>query len=407
MAEIRQYNREKKNIPGRGSAKTPEEQEDFQRRIQKHRKRRNIILITAGVIIVIGIFLFCLVKFTSNYRSYSVVDFSEREDSGYAQYLPYGDGYVKCTKDGVAAYTYSGTPLWNRSFEIDNISTTLKGEYLAVADINGNEINLFDTDGYVVSINTTLPIVQMSMSEQGLIVAILKDKDADYVNMYDTSGDKIYSIKTTLSGTGIPISAGVSEDGEKLIVAFSVTQGTALSTSVVFYSFDEVGQNETSRIVGGFDSYGDQLVSNVLFLTNTKAVAFSTHLVSFFQIKEYPELLKDVKISGEIKKVFTSDSYVGIVYGEQDQVDQLKCNIYSTSGKLIFSTDTTDEYTKYLFAGKSVMMYNDQVCRMLNLKGEQIFKYTFKEGITSLIPITSNREYLYVNSDKISKIKLK
>ncbi|MFQ8902977.1 MAG: DUF5711 family protein [Lachnospira eligens] len=35
------------------------------------------------------------------------------------------------------------------------------------------------------------------------MAAVLEDNNANYINMYDTNGEKIYSVKTTLSGDGL------------------------------------------------------------------------------------------------------------------------------------------------------------------------------------------------------------
>ena len=86
--------------------------------------------------------------------------------------------------------------------------------------------------------------------------------------MYNQDGSKIYNIKTTVEGDGVPVSMSVSDDGSKLVVAYTAVKGQELATSVVFYNFDEVGQNEVERIVGGYDTYGNQLVSKVEFINS-------------------------------------------------------------------------------------------------------------------------------------------
>ena len=60
-----------------------------------------------------------------------------------------------------------------------------------------------------------MPILQIEVSDNGKMAAVLDDNNANYINMYDTNGEKIYSVKTTLSGDGYPIDVSISPDAKK------------------------------------------------------------------------------------------------------------------------------------------------------------------------------------------------
>ena len=86
-----------------------------------------------------------------------------------------------------------------------------------------------------------------------------------------------------------------------------------MKTNVVFYNFSEVGQNETERVVGGFNHYDSTIVGDVRFINETVAVAVGEDVLSIYTIKEYPKLSKEIKIDNEIQRVFFSDSNIGLV----------------------------------------------------------------------------------------------
>ena len=127
------------------------------------------------------------------------------------------------------------------------------------------------------------------------MAAVLDDNNANYINMYDTNGEKIYSVKTTLSGDGYPIDVSISPDAKKLIASFIRVSGDEIKTDVVFYNFSDVGKNETERVVGGFN-YDDVIVGDVKFINDTMAVAVGENVVSIYKIKEYPSLEHTIKI---------------------------------------------------------------------------------------------------------------
>ncbi len=405
MAEIRQYRREKKENTSEVSTK--ETAQDYETRLRVHRQRMIAIAIVSAIVIIIVIFVLCLVKHKSSYSDYTVESTIRRNDSGYAQYFALSDEFIRCSRDGVAAYSYSGTQIWNRTFEISNRGIDFCGDYFAIGNLGGNEIFIFNKNGYVSSVNTSLPITSLCVSEQGLVVAVVEDTSADYINMYDKEGNKIYTIKTTVTSDGVPVAVTVSPDGKKLAVAFTSVTGLELSTSVVFYNFDEVGQNENERIVGGFDTYGDQIVPEIRFINSNTVLAFGENVISFYSVNEYPKLTKDVTVDYKIEKNFYSENYAGIVYTDTDNDGKTMLSVYDTSGERILNQEVDSKYTSYSFSESGILMYNDEECCLLNMKGKNIFSHSMEEEICALIPIGEKAEFLYVSTDKIYKIKLK
>lgn len=402
MADIRQYRREKQKT---ASENTEDWHEDYTGRIKLHRAKVRGIIMAAAVAAVIVVVVVCIVRYNSGYGSYSVRSSVALNDNGYARYVSFGGGYVRYSRDGIALYDYDGTRQWDRTYEINNPTTDICGSYMVIADIEGSEIYLFDESGYVTTINTALPILQINVSSQGLVVATLKDSNASNINMYNKDGSKIYNIKTTVDGDGVPVSMAVSNDGKKLVVAYTAIDGQELATSVVFYNFDEVGQNEVERIVGGYDTYGSQLVSEVEFINDDTAVAFGENVISFFRISEYPKLLTDVEIDYTIRKIFYSSKYVGIYYVSDD--GEGKANVYDTSGALVMSVNVEEQFDSFDFTDEELLMYGDDACRIVNMKGKTIFDYVFEDGITNLIPLSKSTEFLYHNAKAMQKITLK
>lgn len=403
MAEIRQYINENKNSSDEYSDSS--RNDDFEERILKHRRRTRIIIICIAVAVIIGVVAFCLVKKKSVYSSYSTEASVTRKDSGLSEYYKFGKGYVRCSKDGIAAFSYSGTQLWNKSFEINKTGIDICGSYMAIADIDGNEVYLFDTNGFVNVINTAMPVVQVNVSGQGLVVVSLKDTEATYINMYNRDGEKLYNIKSTISGDGVPVSMAVSDDGEKLLVSFVSVAGTEFNTSVVVYNFGEVGQSASERIVAGYDTYGSQLVSKVEFISKDVAVAFGENVISFFKVGEYAKLIKDVSVENKIEKIFYSSDKVGLVVLDENNSRTLE--VYNTSGLKILSYKPEENYAFYGFTENNIVMYGGKNCCIINSKGRKLYSETMEYDISQMISLEGDKEFLLVTPKTIDKIKFK
>lgn len=381
MAEMRQYRREKK---------------------QNNRIKVGLII---AAITIVAVIVVCVVKKKTYFESYKTESSFRRNDTGYAEYVYFGNQIVRCSKDGIAAFDDDGQQLWNNTYEVNNMYVNHSGSYLAVADRNGNKVYTFDKSGYVTEINTALPILDMCVSKAGYVVVILEDKNADYINMYSIEGEKIYTIKKTIEIDGLPVSVSVSEDGEKLIAAFTGIDGTEISTSVVFYNFNEVGQNENERVVGGYD-YGNKMVGCVRFIDATTAVAFAEDKISIYSIVEYPKLVKEIPVDYEIEYIFTGSSYVGTLHRETDRSNSIM-EVYNTSGSLVLREEIEEDYTTYRFSGSNILMYNDKDCRIINTKGKEVFTHNFEDGIIDMIPLSDTKNFLVVDREYIRKIKLK
>lgn len=377
----------------------------YDSRIRKHKNRIRLIIILLCVVAAVVAVISIVKNARSKYGSYTVLNTQVREDSGFAEFIKFGSGYVKYGRDGAVCWDFEGNVKWNYAYQLNQPCVDVCDGYMVIAGVNDNKAYLFNNDGYVADISTGLPVMQINVSSQGLIVAMTDDADATHINMFDKEGNKIFDIKSTMEGDGIPVSMSVSDDGEKLVASYAEMDGQQLKSSVVFYNFGEVGQSENERIVGGYDTYGQQIVSKVEFINNDTAVAFGQQTMSFFKVKEYPKHLADVSVDYEIKKILYSDSCVGLVYA--DESNENKIDIFSASGEKTSTFQMPDEYSDCVFASSAVMMYGDDSCRLVDFNGKEIFKYTFDDSITELIPASGNDRYIYITPGRIMMIELK
>lgn len=382
------------------------DEEVVKKKIRRH-KIRGAVLILVIMMIAIAVYAVVLrVIDNYDYKSYAITNSINRDDIESSKYVAFADGYVRYSNDGISYYKSNGKVIWNQTYSMQNPAVSICGNSIAVADINGSSAYSFNADGQVGKADTSMPILQIEVSSGGKIAAVLEDTNANYINMYDTNGDKIYSVKTTLSGDGYPLDISISSDAKKLIASFIKVSGDEIKTNVVFYNFSDVGKNETERVVGGFN-YDDVIVGDVKFIDDTQAVAVGENVVSIYKIKEYPSLEHTIEINNEIEKIFYSDKYIGMILDNSDSGDPYKLVVYNMSGKEVFDTTFAVQYTDIKFDGKSVVMSNSSTFVLMNMKGKVLADIDFDMPVINVLPIGNRGSYTLVNSKYIQTIRLK
>lgn len=384
-----------------------EDDEIVKHRIKKH--RRHMVIRAAIGVIVIAIAVVLVMRLIDGYvfTSYSVTGSLNREDIESSGYIAYGDGYIRYSNDGAAYYTAKGKALWNQTYSMQKPQVKICEDCVAIGDINGNTIYIFNKNGNIGKVDTSLVISQIEVAANGAVAAVLEDNEANYINMYDKEGNKIYSVKTTLAGDGYPLDISISNDSAKLIASYVYVSGEEIKTNVVFYNFSEVGQNETERVVGGFNHYNDVLVGDVQFLSNNIAVAVGENVISIYKIKEYPSLEKEIQIDNTIDRVFFGTDYIGLVLDNSDSGELYKMVVYNFSGSKVCEAEFGTQVDNIQFDGSSVVMNNSTSFSVFNLKGKNVANMSFDMPASKVLPTGTRGEYILINTKYIQNIKLK
>lgn len=383
------------------------DEQTVQRKIRNHRRK---ILIAVAVVLVLAVAAFFVVlKILDNqtYETYTVSSSVNRDDTESAQYTSYADGYVRYSNDGIAYFNSKGTAIWNQTYSMQKPQVKICEDKVAVGDLNGNMIYVFNETGLMGKVDAPLSISQIEVAKQGVVAAVLEDNNANYINLYDTDGTKLYTVKTTLSGDGYPVDISISDDATKLIASYIYVSGESMNTNVVFYNFSDVGQNETERVVGGFNHYGNTIVGDVKFLTDTRAVAVGENVITIYKIKEYPGIEHEIEIDSEIERVFFSDKYIGLLMDNADSGETYKMVVYNLAGAKQFEKTFNTQYNQIQFDGNSVILNNANTFTVMNMGGKVITTQNVDMPLTTVLATGSRGRYMIVNSKYVQNIRLK
>lgn len=378
----------------------------YDARLARHRRKVMIRTgITAGVIVMACIGTALFVKYRS-YDTYKVISTSDNEDTVSAQYLELDGSLFKYSGDGVAVQDYEGNISWSATYEMQNPIADECDGTIAVADQGGTNICIFNKDGEIGQIETTLNIVKIKVAKQGVVAAILDGGEDTWINFYASDGSLIAENQTRVDDPGYPLDIAVSEDGVLIMVAYQFVSGEETTSYVAFYNFATAGQNQIDNIVSGYQ-YQGVVIPQVEYLDSSTAVAFRDDGFSVFKGKQIPKESANVQVEEEIISTFYDKDNIGLVFKNDGKDKLYTMKVYDTSGHIKFEKSFNIAYTKIRMSDGHIVMNNDsQVC-VITTNGVEKFNGNIDEGAINDFFRLGMNKYMLVMDNGLSTIKFK
>lgn len=380
----------------------------YEKRIRRHKKQKLFVLL--GILLVAAAICVYLVYSYINrtFNAYSVTKEIERQDAGEVQYLPYGDKVLKVSNDGACAYSESGNIVFNGSYTMRKPQVDICGDYVAVADIGGTSIYVFDGSNSGKEIKVTLPIIQVQVSDQGMVAVLMEGEDTNVIQLLksEINVDNLVAERVTnVYDNGFPINITLSDDGKKLVTNYMLVNNGVIKNQVTFYNFSDVGQNEVNRMVGMKD-YGDTTIADVRFIGNNAVCVLTSDGFELFSFSEKSEEVYQQTFENKIKSVFSTDSYIGFVTENYDDKNKYQVQVYNTSGKSVYKDSIAFAYDQVVMSEKEMIFYSENECHIIKLNGVEKFVDTFDLNISAIMAINHYDKYFLVSDANIDIIKL-
>lgn len=365
-------------------------------------------VVILAVLLCIGIGVFVFLKHTRYYNDFEVLSKVENSDTTQMSYIAYNGSLIKYSKEGISYLDKAGTAIWVESYKMKQPMIAVSDEYVAVADLNGNSVYIFNAGGKVNAIETPYTICNLDVASQGVFVVVLENETENFIELYDKYGENLVDMRTTIGDSGYPLDIALSNDGSKLITSYVTVDGITIRNSIAAYNFGDVGQNETDRLVGGFNNLDDTIVPKVEFLNNDTVCAFGDNQFIFYSMKEKPsEKSRITDFPEEIQSIFYNSKYVGVVEketGEQDTFYQLR--VFDTNGNEKFSEALNFTYKNIYATEEEIIIVGTSESRIYDFQGNLKFSYSFSKEVNNIIPTGSPQRYIVVYDDATEIVKL-
>ncbi|MCR5416098.1 MAG: DUF5711 family protein [Pseudobutyrivibrio sp.] len=368
-------------------------------------KKKHIFLFLIFLFVIIGVMV---IRIITTYTDYEVVNKWDRKETSESSYCNFKNNLLKYSCDGVFYTTYAGNLIWNYTYDMTNPNMDICGDYVIVYDKKGNEIDLFNSSGFVKTITCTTPIIEAKVAKQGTMALLLQENGVSHIQLFDKSGTTLVSGEFHPENRGFPVSIALSSDATRLLMSvINVDQGE-LSTELVFYDFTNAGKEEQDNIIASY-TYVGMLVPKIDYVDKDKVIAFGDSKIIIFNNNLKATMAKEIPVDN-VKSVFYNDKYFGFVKEATAEDGSVvnELNVYNLFGFKWMSKEITDSYEQISILDNNEILLNDNgKIAIYNMQGFKKFEYDFGERIYTVLPGNTHKKYYLIEENKTEEIYIK
>ena len=196
----------------------------------------------------------------------------------------------------------------------------------------------------------------------------------------------------------------LSADGEVLQVTYLYTQDGKLTSKVAYYNFGKAGEEKTDHQVT-YQEYEDTIMAYGFFMNDTISVAVGDNRLVIFEGAEIPVQKTDITMDKEIKSVFHSDKYIGLVLKNEGK-EGYELRLYNKSGTVALTKDFTGDYNNVKICGNQVIMYDGKKCSIFMRSGIQKYDGEMDNNILEIFPIAGVNKYIVMSASGMEHVRL-
>lgn len=379
---------------------------ELQNKIIKYRLKviyRVSLVLFAAIIIGILIKISLDNRIFNEYIVTSTVDWKIASNTVCKEY---NGNVLSYTKDGASCTSSSGKALWNQTYQMQKPIIDINGDYVAIGDYNGHIIYVMNSNGEKNEIDTKMPIQKLSVSKNGIVVAILDDSSITGIYVFDKEGNTLVYFKTTMDKSGYPIDVSISDNSMMVAVSYLYGDTGSITSNVAFYNFDSVGANYTDNLVSAYN-YIDAIVPEVEFMNQNTAFALADNRLMIYKGKQIPSSSADILLKEQVLGVYHSSQYIALVHPNTSGETKYKLAIYNDSGTIVKTIQFDFEYTDIKLKEDLILIYNEMSCELYTIKGVLKFAGEFQQSVLTVIPTSKQNVFVLVSKDKIDTIELR
>lgn len=340
------------------------------------------------------------------FTSYEVTNSIARCYSEGATITDFDGTILYYSKDGASASDVNGNLLWNQTFDMQSPMVSVCGSTVAFADYGGSEIYMETSSGVANTVKTDMPIRKIAVSDNNYVVAVLEDTGVTWIYMYDTNGTTIAYFRTTMEKSGYPVDIDISPNGEIVGVSYYFVDFNDIKSSVAFFNFGEVGQNNIDNYVSGYN-YTDNLVPVIRFLDNETAFSLSKERLSVYAGAHKPVSVSDMFINDDIYSLYYGDDVVAVVYLNKGDESKYRLELYDKTGKKLSEAFIDFDFSDVTFGNENVIVYGDSDLYIGTYSGEKKFEGKTMGSVKLIIPSLMVSKYFVITDEAISTVEFK
>lgn len=324
--------------------------------------------------------------------------------SSKATMAVFGKEFLLCTKDGVKYYTSMGDQKWSDTFNMSSPALIQEGEYIAVGDMGGKVVRVYDRNGMLYDLQAEGSPVQFALNESGYLSLITKSNNAYHIRIYNAKGTLLKERVEESNGI-YPLSSDISDDSRVFAVSYlDTTDISPVGRVLLFYIKAEDSENFTDSMFAAVEKT-DEIIPVVSYRKNGALAAISDMAV--YGIGSDGSELWSYPLENTIDQAALGNKeYIVLALGDSvaDKDGRAKGSVcwLDDSGKEKASFETGESITYLLSSEKGVVIGNDRSYTGVTHSGNESWNYTATADMSDLIPMEKLNRVMAVSKEQVS-----
>ncbi|MCR5055045.1 MAG: DUF5711 family protein [Lachnospiraceae bacterium] len=369
-------------------------------------RRRIVIIAAIIVLILVGGYVIFLYQ---EYRDYTVERKTDSPMTGESKYEDFSGNMLRYNNDGALFTDYDDNILWNETYEMASPCVDRAVSYFILYDRGGSQILLMNDTGLVRRLGTTLPVTKACVSDNGVVAVLMQTTGVSYIHLYNSKGDTIASGEIHTAKGGYPVTLAISADGKELCVSMLNLNDGAVNTNINFYNYGLEGQGAIDNLVGTF-SYTNMIIPEVAYVSGDRILAFGDSEVVVFKGGTEIAVEAEIFAQSEIKSIFYNKDYFATINGETDENGEPvnRMHVYKLNGSEKLVRDLEFPYTKAEFLSNDEILITDgNKAVIYTTYGVKKFEYEFENNLYEVMSGRGFKDYTFIMSDSVERVRLK
>lgn len=383
-------------------------------------KNKNKVIIFIAILVILFIIVYEL-KFNKNNNISQVsnnqnVEFSvEFESSSQADFYSYNNNIYYCTKDGLNLVDNSGKIIGIDTYNMNNPILFYNRNIVGVFEKNGKAVRIYNENGKLYTIESSDPIINVSVNKNGFSSVIIKQNEDYSLNVYNSNGD-IISETSHVFKDGIPFACDISNDNSMLAVSYLDITDIKIKSTVIFYSIDS---NLTDGFINDYIlaafNEDENIIAVLKFMDNNHLITVSDKNITCTYVKLEPsgnvkhnEVWKK-SLTNELEHIsFIDDKTIALAFGEAfiNTEDSLMPNTaiwLNVDGTLINEITMDKEITSLTSNNSVTIVKSDRLVQAYDNKGNKLWEHHTTQDVNKVLPYSKSNKAIFV-LDRVAEV---
>ena len=324
--------------------------------------------------------------------------------SSKATMAVFGKEFMLCTKDGVKYFTSMGDQKWSDTFNMSSPALVQEGDYLAVGDMGGKTVRVYNKEGILYDLQAEGSPVQFALNESGYLSLITKNENSYRIRIYNAKGSLLKERVEESSGI-YPLSSDVSDDSRVFAVSYmDTTDISPIGRVLLFYINAEDSEEFTDSMFAAVEKT-NEIIPVISYRKNGALAVISD--VAVYGIGSDGSELWSYPLENTIDQAAMGNKeYIVLALGDSvaDKDGREKGSVcwLDGSGKEKASFETGESVTYLLAAEKGVVIGNDRSYTGVTHSGSESWNYTETADMSDLIPMEKLNRVMTVGKETVS-----